>query len=868
MKKILFSCCVFFFFIAGSLCADEISTKKVKLDNGMTLIVNEMPSSPVIAIYAWVKTGAANEGKYMGSGVTHCVEHMIFKGTARRGPGVIPDEAKAMGGSINASTGHDYTVFTLSIPKENFAKGLDLISDMMQNAAIDPKELEREREVIVKEMHMLHDKPDRKLDDLVYASVYLNHPYKNPIIGHESIFRALTRDDVFDYYKTFYVPNNMILSIAGPVSTSEILPQIEKAFSEFKERSFPIRNLPVEPQQIFPRWVSEEYKTDLVRLTMAYQGVALLNSDLYALDVLAMALGQGASTPIYLDIYRKKRLVESIGSGNYTPMDQGFFGITALMRTDNSKDVVKNVKAIIDHVKACGFSQDELEKVKRGVMVETVYGRETAEGMAYRSAMEESYTGDENFSDKYLEAVRHVTNEDIKRVASKYLRDDRLTVVVLKPKIEGKAAEIAASLPKADVEKVVLANGLVLLLKEDHRLPIVSLAAVLNGGTRQEDPQQSGISSLTSRVWQKGIQGKTSEDISRELESQSVSFSIGSGQNSFVLSSGGLSESMGLILDYLEHYLKEPTFSAVELPKEKDQMLTAIKARKDSVLQMSFKELRETLFLAHPMRLDGLGTEETLEQLDRKALMAWYERFLSPSNMVIALFGDIDKVKVKADLKKRFGSLKAKPIAIKGAYEAFPEALRMKELVMDKEQAAVLYGFCAPDIHSKDKYALEVSVNILSSSLGGRMFKRVRDELGKAYALSGSFSPGVDAGMAVFFTLTTNENIEKVRSLMEEEFKKLGEGPVTDKELADAKVFLKSDQARDLESISAQVMTSALDELLGLGFNNYKSYNERIDAVTKEDVQAAARKYFDLGKAALVVTRSTIKARSPERTEE
>ncbi|MBF0122839.1 MAG: insulinase family protein [Candidatus Omnitrophica bacterium] len=863
MRKLIAFCCVVLFLLSGSLSAGDISTKKVKLDNGLTLIVNEMPSSPVIAIYAWVKTGSANEGKYIGSGVTHFLEHMIFKGTASRGPGVIPDEAKAMGGIINAATGYDYTVFTLSIPKENFSKGLDLISDMMQSAVIDPLELEREREVIVKEMHMLNDRPDRKLDDLVYASVYLNHPYKNPIIGRESIFRALTREDVLDYYKTFYVPNNMILSIAGPVTTKDILPQIEKGFSEFKERSFPVRNLPREPAQIFPRWVSEEYKTDLVRLTMAYQGVALLDNDLYALDVLAMALGQGASTPLYLDIYRKKRLVESIGSGNYTPMDQGFFEINALMSTDNSREVVQSVKKILEQIKTRGFSTEELEKVKRGVMVSTVYGRETAEGMAHRSAMEESYTGDENFSDKYLDGVRRVTNEDIKRVALKYLRDDRLTVVVLKPKTEAGKDEAAAALPKADVEKVVLSNGLVLLLKEDHTLPIVSLTTVINSGTRQEDPQLSGISSLTSRVWERGIQGKTFEGISRELESQSVSFSIGSGQNSFVLSSNGLSESLGLILDYLEKYVKMPTFPVDELSKEKDQMLTAIKARKDSVLQMSFKELRETLFLTHPMRLDGLGTEETLGRLDRKALVAWYGKFLSPSNMVIALFGDIDKAKVKADLEKRFGSLKAKSVEIRGEQEAFPENVRFKELAMDKEQAAVLYGFRAPNIHDKDKYAIEVSINILSSSLGGRMFKRVRDELGKAYALSGSFSPGVDAGMATFFTLTTNENIEKVRSLMEEEFKKLADDLVTDKELADAKIYLKSDLARDLQSISSQVMTSALDELLGLGFDNYKSYNERIDAVTKEDVQAVARKYFDLGRMALVVTRSTMNSNVP-----
>ena len=135
---------LFFLFIFPSLASGD-NLKKIVLDNGLTVLINEMPSCPMAAVYAWIKTGSANEGKYVGSGITHFVEHMLFKGTARRGAGVIPDEAHAMGGSINASTSRDFTVFTLSIPRDNFSKGLDLISDMVQHAAFDPQEVERER---------------------------------------------------------------------------------------------------------------------------------------------------------------------------------------------------------------------------------------------------------------------------------------------------------------------------------------------------------------------------------------------------------------------------------------------------------------------------------------------------------------------------------------------------------------------------------------------------------------------------------------------------------------------------------------------------------------------------------------------------
>lgn len=857
MRKLWIWLWGFLFLVAAPLFAEGAPPQKIRLDNGLTVIVSEMPASPVTAVFAWVKTGAANEGKYIGSGITHFLEHMIFKGTSSRGPGVIPDEAKAMGGSINASTGHDYTVFTLDIPAENFSKGLELISDMMQNAAMDPLELEREREVILKEMHMLNDRPDRRLSDLLSSTVYLNHPYRHPIIGYEGIFRSLKREDLLDYYTTFYAPNNMILSVAGPHTLEGILPEVKKNFGDFSSRSVPERNLPDEPSQIFPRQVAEDYATDLVRMTMAYQGIPLLHPDLYALDVLAMALGQGASTPLYKEIYRKERLVESISASNYTPLDQGFFEITALMRTDNSREVAESVKAVIERIKRKGFSAAELAKVKRAVMVATIYGRETASGMAFRSAIEEAFTGDADFSEKYLDGIREVSNQDIKRVAEKYLHDARLTVVVLKPEAKELSNKKAGIAPVTDVEKVVLDNGLVVLLKEDHSLPIVALNAVIHSGTRQEDPAQNGISQLTARLWQKGLKGRTADEISQELETSSVSFSISSGQNTLFLSSKGLSENTGLILDYLQGYLTSPTFPQEEFSKEKDQMLTALQARKDNILQVSFQELRETLFLTHPMRMDGLGNEKTLASLERGDLAAWQDRFLSSSNMVIAVFGDIDKDKITKELQNRLGSLPQKSVDLKGREEPFPQSLRLKELSMDKEQAAILYGFRAPDIHSGEKYAMEVAVNILSSSLGGRMFKRVRDELGKAYALSGSFSPGVDAGMATFFTLSTNENIEKVRAIMEEEFGNLTRDPVADQELADAKIYLKSAQARALQTLSARALTSALDELLGLGFDNYRSYNAQIDAVSKEDVRAIARKYFDISRAAVIITRSS-----------
>ena len=835
------------------------ATQKFVLDNGLTVLVNEMPSSPMAAIDLGVNTGSANEGRFMASGITHFVEHMLFKGTARRPSGTIPEEARAMGGYINASTGYDQTDYVLSVPRENLAKALDLLSDMVMNPSFDAVELEKERLVIIKEMNMVNDKPDRKLGDLVYQTVYHVHPYQFPIIGREDVFRALKREDLVAYHQSLYVPNNMIISIAGGVKVDDILALVKEKFKDVKARSFPLRNVPQEPEQIALRRLEVPYATDLTRIAMAYQGIALLDKDLYALDVLSMALGQGASSRLYLKLYKKDHLVEAVSASNPTPQDRGFFEVYCLIKAQNPDEVIAAVKSMIMDVQAKGLLPDELAKVKRQVMADNVYQRQTAEGMADKAVSEEVLTGDPDFSERYLDGIRAVTNDDIKRVARTYLIDQRLSIVILRPKKDGAAVTAAEAVVKHDIEKIVLSNGLVLLLKEDHSLPMVTMSAVFNGGMRQETLEFNGLSSLLGSVWTKGFPGETADEIQRRFEGRGAAVSSYTGKNSFVLDMTVLAEDQAFMFDHLEKFMTAPLFPEVEIARDKEQMLTALMARKDSVLEASSRVLVETLFQTHPYRLDSLGTEDSLKRITQGRIKDVFSRYIRPDNGVVAVFGDIDKAKVRQELEHRLGQMKPGKPELKTFSEERPSALRVKELTMDKEQAAVMFGFRGPLITDKDRYAMEVTVNVLSSSLGGRLFKRVREELGKAYSVSGRVSPGIDAGMVYFFALTTDEGAGKVRSIMEEEFAKIRAELVTDKELADAKTYLISKMARDMQTLGAQAMTRAVDELLGLGYRNADEDPSRVAAVTREDVQMAAQKYLDISHAALVVTRPSLK---------
>ena len=846
----------------GMFCGTAYAApQKFTLDNGLTVLVSEMPSSPVAAVNLWVRTGSANEGRWMDSGITHFIEHMLFKGTARRGAGVIPQEARAMGGSINASTGYDQTAYVLAVPKENLSKAVDLLADMVVSPSFDAAEMEREREVIVKEMHMINDRPGRKLDDLVARTVYHTHPYQYPIIGREDVFRRLKRDDLVAYHTMYYMPNNMILSVAGGIKADEVLAIAKEKFKAFEARSFVLRNVPQEQEQIFPRRLEEYYATDLTRLSLAWQGAALLDPDLYALDVLAMALGQGESSRFFVELYKKKHLLESVSAADYTPQDRGYFEVSCLISKQDPEQVIAAVKGMITRIKDKGLDADELAKVKRQVMVENIVERQTAEGMADKAAADEGFTGDPEFSDRYLDGIRAVTQDDIKRVARRYLVDQRLSVVLLKPKKDAPVPVASAPALSAAIERTVLSNGLVLLLKEDHALPLVSVSVAFRGGMEQDPPELNGLSALTGSVWTKGLPGESADDIARITESRGAGVSSSAGENSIGLGMSFLPEDSSFMFDHLEKFLTVPVFPEDEIARDKEEMRTALAARRDSVAQMSSRALTETLFRTHPVRRDPLGSEATLARIQRKDITACFQRYVRPDNGVIAVFGDIDKAYVRAQLQQRLGKLKPGKPLINTFSEERPDAPRLSELTMDKEQAAVLFAFRGPLMAEKDVPAVEVLVNVLSSSLGGRLFKRVRDELGNAYAVRGGASPGVDAGVISFIALTTAEGLPKVRAIFEEEFAKVRAELISEQELADVRIYLVSGMARSLQTIGAQAGTRAGDELLGLGYAYVDGYAARVNAVTREDVRQAAVKYLDAAHAAVVLTRPPEKIR-------
>lgn len=834
----------------------EVRIEKFVLDNGLTVLITEMPGSPAVAVFGLVKTGSATEGKYLGTGVSHFLEHMLFKGTAKRGVGEIPAQVQAMGGQINASTSFDYTIYTLSVPQGHFEKGLDIIADMLMNSKFDPAEIEKEREVVYGEMRLYKDNPARYQGQMVFSTAYKDHPYRIPIIGHEELLRRLKRDDFVDYYRTHYTPDNTVLSIAGDVRAQEILPKIKAAFKDFERQVYYPRNLQPDPVSLAPRYYAEEYPTDLTRASLVYAGVSLLDTDLFGLDVLAMALGQGESSRLYKELFVKRGLVRSVSSSNFTPIDRGIFEVELVLDEKDLDEAVKAVKEQVRMIADKGLSAAELEKTKRQVLARHVMDRLTADGVAVSAAMDEAFAGDREFSKKYVDAVKTVTGEDIKRIARKYLTDERSSVVVLKPQKKEQAGPQAAPVPAVpQIRKYTLKNGMTVLLRENRAFPAIAVSLVLNGGTGQETAENNGISNLLAQVWDKGTKTRTAEQIAESVESSGASLSTFAGRNSFGLTFNLLSEDLDLALSLIEDLVKNPVFPEAQLSLEKEKVRTALISEQDQINVVTARHLRETLFLAHPFRLNPNGTFENLGKITRQDIVELYQRQAVPNNMVIAVYGDIDPQKVLAELEKRFGALAERPVAVATFAEAPPDRTRARAVEMDKKQAMIMVGFQGVDLKHRDRTGIEVMTALLGSSFSGRIFNTVREKFGQAYTLGGGFTPARDTGVISFYVLTSPDSVEQVKDLLLQIFADIRENAVPARELADMKTYLKGSAKMDLQTDAALGFTTALDELYGNGYDFYRTYDQRVDAVTAEDIKRLAKEYLDINKAVIIVTR-------------
>ncbi|TAN35892.1 MAG: insulinase family protein [Verrucomicrobia bacterium] len=818
--------------------------RRVVLDNGMIVLIKEDHSAPVAAVQIWVGSGAVHEDEFLGSGLSHFVEHMIFKGTPTRAPGDIMRETSDLGGKINAYTAQDRTVFHITLPSKHWNNALDILGDAVMHATFPADEWKREQEVILREFAMGRDNPDRELGETLWDTAYRVHPYRVPVIGYEPVYKARSRDDLLRYFHEHYVPNNMIAVIVGDVQTDEVEARVRKTFVGFERRASKPVYLPPEPTQLTERSQRKLGDYNVSRLGWAWHTVGFSHPDAPVLQMLSVMVGGGRSSRLVAELKEKKKLVFDVDAFSDCPQDPGLFGVSARFDPAKEAEVIAALRANVAEWHTTKFSAAEIEKARRMIVVNELHGLQTMDGQAAGIAQGEFYAGDPRFTEQYLRQIAAVTAQDLQQVARRYLTTENGSLVVLRPKSSATAAKptTEAALVK-DPVKATAVHGVPVIVREDHRIPMIYLCAAVRGGLLTETETNNGITQMATELLTRGTAKRDAETIARETEQLGASLSSFAGRNSFGLEASGLAKDSDKLVDLFTDCLLRHTCPPMEIEKQRAIQLAAIEQQREQPMFLAEEALRQKLFPSHPYRLNIQGREAAVQKLQQADLLAHLRRHLVSGNLALAIFGDITPDAAHKLAEHILAKLPEGVSPVDNLVATSPTLPTRTSRREPRQQAIVLMGFPGVAVTDPREDALALLREILSG-LSSDLGKEIREKRGLVYFVGASERPGLVPGHFFLYAGTREDQAAEVERLMAEQLQRLSQKGPTSEELSRAREQLLSDSLMIRQHNEGLAQACVLNELYGLGFDHSLKVEQRLGVWTDDKLRAAAAEFF------------------------
>ncbi|MDO4571588.1 MAG: pitrilysin family protein [Planctomycetia bacterium] len=833
----------------------------VTLENGLTIIVQEDHSAPVATVRCAVKnTGSVNEGKYLGAGISHVLEHVVAGGsTTKRSEAEIRRLVDTFGGMTNAYTSLDVTSYYIDCPARNAQTCIELIADSMQRAAFVPAEFDRELEVVQRELADGQENRRRVLWKLAQETIYQESPARIPIIGYLDVLRQMTREQIIDFYRTRYVPENQVFVVVGDVDTEAVLDQVSQLWSGTPRGFVDVPTLTPEPMQLVPRQAVVEMDGATTDVLAAFPTVSLYHEDLYALDLLAYILASGESSRMPRDMVLERGLVYGVDASSYTPtFERGYFAVRLVAEPQQADGALEVALEHLYRLKTEPVTQVELAKAKKQKASELVFMRQTVQDRAEGLASSFLATGTPLFDELYVEQLQKVSAEDIQRVANKYFVPERLNIVKILPKSaqddalaeDTQAKEEAQENNSTDeVQFHRLDNGVRVLVRRIPHLPLVSAGVCAIGGNLLDDEKTAGRGNFVATMLDQGTKTRTEAEISEYFDSIGGQMGFSSGRNSLSGNMLVLKEDFEKSFEILADCWKNPTFPEKEFDVKKKQIVGAIQRRAISPQAELIELFADTLPPTTPYHLVSGGKLETVSAMTPESLRDFYfANMLDPEGLVVAIYGDIEESEALALAEREFGSLPKNPAhkAFDFSFENTLPGNLVRHKVTGKDTAMVLLAYPAPSMFDrKDRAAFRVLNAVMAGCgfPGGWLHEELRGE-GLVYSVHGTTLSGPVPGYILFIAQTSPSSMDDVTQRLFNNVQKAIDGKITPEEFEVAKQKLIALYSMSSTTAGEQLTEHSLDELYGLGYRNHESTIAEYEAVTLDEVKQMAKKYF------------------------
>ncbi|MDW7690451.1 pitrilysin family protein [Flammeovirgaceae bacterium SG7u.111] len=842
----------------------DVPYKKYVLDNGLRLLVHEDHKAPIVAVNVWYHVGSKNE-KQGKSGFAHLFEHLMFNGSENYNDDYFQALERIGGTDLNGTTNHDRTNYFQNVPTAALEQVLFLESDRMGHllGAIDQAKLDEQRGVVQNEKRQGENQPYGRMYELVNNNSFpKGHPYSWTVIGSMDDLNAASLEDVQEWFKTYYGPNNAVLSIAGDVDPDDIFEKVKKYFGDIPPGptlAKPEVDLALRTGE---KRFSFEDRVPEARISMNWNVPQWGTKEAAYLDLASDILTSGKNARLYKKLVYDEQIASSVWSYIDAREIAGVFNITTNVKPGESvENIEATVAEVLETLITDGPKQEEIDRVKSQYFASAIKGLERIGGFGGKSdilANHEVYGGSPDTHKEWLKWVSEATAEDIHNTVKKYLSDGKLTVVatpfpnftasgegVDRSQLPPLGKPVAASFP--DIQKAELKNGMKVVLAQRKGVPTVVMNMMFDAGYATDKASQAGLASLAMNMMDEGTSEMNSLQINEKLQTLGASVNTYSDLDNSYISMNTLKPSFDASLDIYSQIVLSPAFPEGEFERLKKEQLINIQRQKSSPIQLAIRVMPKFLYgegHAYSMPLQGSGYENTVSSLTKADMENFYKTWIKPNNATVVVVGDIEMSELKSKLEERFGKWKKGDVPTKNI--PMVKATKGNTLyLMDRpesQQSVIIAGYLTSPYGKIDEIAKESMLNVLGGDFTSRLNMNLREDKHWAYG-AGAFVINAKGQrpMLAYAPVQTDKTKESAQEIVKEFKMFVGDKPITKEEFEKTRgnTILQLPGQWETNGSVASSLNNYVKYKLSDDY--YKTYDQKVRNLTLEEVQKLSK---------------------------
>jgi zinc protease len=847
------------------------------LANGLTVLTKEVHTAPVVSVQVWYRVGSSREPAAL-NGIAHQLEHLMFKGTQQR-PIQFGRLFSALGSDSNAFTSYDQTAYFGTTERGKLQALLELEADRMHQVVIDAAQLASEKQVVISELQGYENDPGYRLDRAVMAAAFPDHPYSRSVGGTKATIAQLTVEQVQDYYQTYYSPHNATLVIVGDFDTASTLQLVASLFGNIPAAQ-PMQTAPPQPL-LLPQSASLAEPIVLREpgsaafLQAVYPLPPMQHPDVPALHLLDLILTEGRNSRLERALI-ESGLASQVHSYPVNLVGAGWYSLSVTAAPGSSLEQLETIlQQTLATLQQQGVTEEELDRAKVQLRTALIlWNRDiTSQGMLLGNDFTAS--GDYQFSDRFLRAAMQVSLAEIQQVAQRYLNRQQRTIGFFEPsrtngdgEIEGlrttqtvenfspgvpvDPSEVAQYLPSLNdtmpssvqhfPETWTLANGLQVLLLEDHSTPIVTLSGYIRAGSEFDPLAKAGLAKLTANGLMNGTQQHDALSLDKILEDRGISLELTANREGVSIAGTAIATDLPVLLGSLAEILQQATFPDNELELNRQQALTELQVTEDEPAQVARRILQQALYPeGHPFY--AFPTQSSLLAITQPDLVSFYQTYYRPESTILCLVGDFDPEAVRSQLQQQLGTWQQTPLQLpmQFAPAVTPSANRyLSKILPGKVQAVTYLGSGGITRQDPRFYATLVLNYILGGdTLSSRLGSEIRDRQGLTYGIYSYFQSSIYPGPFIIEMQTDPNDTQRAITATLALLRQLRTQGITETELTTAQRAITSSYIVELAHPESLTNTLLMNAVYRLDPREIQQFSQHVQAVTLAQVNQA-----------------------------